>query len=130
MGGNHNPASSSKNSAGNPSAGQAWSNPHTTAKVIKEQFTTTETSISELNFDNKLIRCYKLNQLPPNGIRFRLKNMFKSLIACEVHSVTFNGKFMPSMSLVFTDQNDFKEAKTFKIQIGSIETVFKLTCNF
>ena len=94
--------------------------------MIENQIKSENQTLAELDIsdDEQYIRCYKLRQLPPNGIQFRIKKMFSSVKACEVHSVVYLKKFMPSLSIIFGNKEDFDKASEFEIAIGNVKTKF------
>ena len=67
---------------------------------------------------------YSLRRLPPNGFTHFIKHKFKSNTVCTINKVKIDGVFQPSLTLMFSEYDDYVDASSFSCKIGGVDIKF------
>lgn len=80
---------------------------------------------SAIDPHDDLTRCYKVDVLPPDGFKLWIKRKFKSTIVCTLNRAFMNNTPFTSLTLSFTDRQDYIDAREFDCSLNGKKISFK-----
>ena len=75
--------------------------------------------------DPAKIRQYLLDELPLDGIRDFVKKKFPSTTSCVINKQLVSGRFRPSLTISFEDDDDYKNAEIFTVKNGKRSVTYR-----